>query len=121
MEKVWLAVILVCAACVPAAAQSQTPQYENGKILSVKKLPGPASAGGTDAPVASPVEEYDISIQVGDMVYLCRYMSHSDQDLSWIEGKEAQVRIKGNTMYAKRPTGKEAQANIRRRTKAPTP
>jgi hypothetical protein len=70
---------------------------------------------------ASQVDKYEISIQVGDTVYVCRYQSRSDEDLSWIQGKEAQVRIKGKTMYVKKVTGKEAEATILRTAKAPTP
>ena len=121
MRKLWLAVALVCVASVLAGAQSLSGPYQDGKIVAVQKLSASANSGGTDAPVASGVEEYEISMQVGDTVYLCRYMSHSDQDLSWIQGKEAKVRIKGTMMYVKRATGKEAGANILRKTKAPTP
>jgi hypothetical protein len=122
MKKVWLAVALVCAAWMPTLAQSPNTQYETGKIVAVTKLPAAHannSGGAADAPVASEVDDYKISIQVGDTVYVCRYTSHSDQDLSWIQGKEAEVRIKGKTMYVKRATGKEAQAGIVSKSKAP--
>ena len=121
MKNLWLIVALLGAACVVAGAQSQTPQYQDGKIIAVEKLPAPASTGGTDAPMASQVEEYKISIQVGDTVYVCRYTSHSDQDLSWTKGKDVQVRIKGKTLYAKKATGKDAMASILKTTKAATP
>jgi hypothetical protein len=120
MKDLWLEVSLVCAVCLPAVAQSQNPQYESGKIIAVNKLPAVhTNSGSADEPVPSGVDEYKISIQVGDTVYVCRYSSHSDQDLAWIEGKEAQVRVKGKTMYVRKATGKEAQASIVSRTKAP--
>jgi hypothetical protein len=121
MKKAWLAVSLVCAVCLPVIAHSQTPQYQDGKIIAVKKLPSHDSAGHTDTPMASEVDDYEISIQVGDTVYVCRYVAHSDQDLSWTHGKEGKVRIKGKTMYVKRATGRETQASILRRTKVSTP
>src|SRR5258705_8709246 len=121
MKKAWLPVLLLCAACISAAASSQTAQYQSGKIIAVNKLPSHAGSGGTDAPAASEVEEYEISIKVGDTLYVCRYVSHSDQDLSWTQGKEGQVRIKGKTIYVRKATGKEAQASILRQTKASTP
>ena len=121
MKNLWLAVALVCAACMPAGAQSQSTQYQDGKIIAVNKLPAPVSSEHSDAAGASQVEEYEVSIQVGDTVYLCRYASHSDQDLSWTKGKEGQVRIKGKTMYVKRASGKETRAAILRTTKAQTP
>jgi hypothetical protein len=121
MKTIWLAVVLVCAACIPAIAQSSTSDYQDGKIVAVNKLPGNAmGGGGTDAPAASSVEEYEISIQVGDTVYVCHYTSHSDQDLSWTKGKEGKVKIKGKTIYVKRATGKDAKASIVRTTKAST-
>jgi hypothetical protein len=120
MKKLWLAVALVCAASMPAVAQSQSPQYESGKIVAVTKLPPAyANSGDADAPLTSDVDDYKISIQVGDTVYLCRYVSHSDLDLAWIQGKDVQVRVKGKTMYVKKATGKEAQASIVGRSKAP--
>jgi hypothetical protein len=121
MKKMWLAVVLVCAACMAGGAQSQTSPYQDGKIIAVNKLPALATTGHTDATATSEIEEYEISIQVGDTVYVCHYISHSDQDLSWTRGKEGQVRIKGKTMYVKKATGKEAKATILRRTKASTP
>jgi hypothetical protein len=120
MKKVWFMVALLYAVCIPASAQSQTAQYQDGKIIEVNKLPAHPSSGGTDAPGASLVDEYQISIQVGDTVYVCRYLSHSEQDLAWTKGKEGQVRIKGKTMYVKKANGKETQATILRTTKAPT-
>jgi hypothetical protein len=120
MKNLWLTLALVGAACILAGAQSPTKQYQDGKIIAVEKQAGPASAGGTDAPIASSVDEYNISIQVGDTVYVCRYMSHSDQDLSWTKGKDVQIRTSGSAMYVKKANGKEAKASILKTTKAPT-
>src|SRR5882672_11114202 len=114
MTKVWLTVVLVCVVFTLVGAQSQ--QYQDGKIIAVKKLSSEAGAGHTDAPTGSSVEDYEISIQVGDTVYVCRYQSHSDQDLSWTQGKEGQVKIKGKRMYVKRASGSDAQATILRKT-----
>jgi hypothetical protein len=119
MTKKWLPVVVVCAVCMMVAAQAQTPQYQDGKIIAVNKLPGHDNAGGGEGAMASHVDEYEISIQVGDTVYVCRYLSHSDQDLAWAKGKEGQVRIKGKTIYVKKATGKEAMASILRTSKAP--
>lgn len=121
MKKLWLMVALVGAACILAGAQSPTKQYQDGKIIAVEKQAAPASTGGTDAPMASSADEYKISIQVGDTVYICRYLSHSDQDLSWTQGKDVQIRTSGSAMYVKKATGKEAKGSILKTTKAPTP
>lgn len=118
MKNLWLTVALVGAACILAGAQSST-KYQAGTIMAVEKQAGPASTGGTDAPVASSTEEYNISVQVGDTVYICRYLSHSDQDLSWTKGKDVQVRIGGSAIYVKKANGKEAKGSILKTTKAP--
>jgi len=120
MKNLWFTVALVGAACILAGAQSSTTQYQDGKIIAVEKQAGPASTGGTDAPVASSADEYKISIQVGDTIYICRYMSHSDQDLSWTKGKDVQVRIGGSAIYVKKANGKDAKGSILKTTKAPT-
>src|ERR1700687_3644491 len=120
MKNLWLTVVLVGAACILAGAQSSTTQYQDGKIIAVEKQAAPASTGGTDAPMASSADEYNISIQVRDTVYVCRYKSHSDQDLSWTHGKDVQVRTSGRAIYVKKANGKEAKASILKTTKAPT-
>lgn len=119
MKNLWLVVALVGAACILAGAQSSTKQYQDGTIIAVEKQDGPASTGGTDAPTASSADEYNISIQVGDTVYVCRYKSHSDQDLSWTKGKAVQVRTGGSAIYVKKANGKEAKGSILKTTKAP--
>lgn len=120
MRKLWLVVALVCAAGMSAVAQPHNPQYESATIVAVSKLPAThASSGSADAPIASEVDRYKVSIRVDDTVYVCRYESQSDLDLAWIRGRDVLVRIKGNTMYVKKATGKEAQASIVSRIKAP--
>ena len=114
--------LLLFVLCVPMLAQSQGAQYQPGKVITVEKLedsrPQP---GGADAPVKSETHSYNVSIQVGDSVYLCRYHEHTGELESWLKGKEVQVRINGKTMYVKRATGKDARGSILRTTKAETP
>jgi co-chaperonin GroES (HSP10) len=104
-------------------AQSKAAEYQQGKIVAVQKLPSQSSSTGdpTDAPLADPVDKYHISIQVGDTVYVCSYDAAKGDDKSWLTGKEREVRIKGKTMYVKRPTGGEATLHIVRTTKSNTP
>jgi molybdopterin-binding protein len=120
MKKIWLAVPLVCAVCMLAAgAQSQT--YQDGKIVDVHKLATTAASGGTDAPTMAQVDAYEISVQIADTVYVCHYTSHSEQDLSWTQGKDVQARVKGKTVYVKKANGKDAMLSVKRTTKASTP
>ena len=81
----------------------------------------PVQGGGTDAPLISNLVDHDVSVQVGDTIYVCRYHSASDQDLSWLRNKDVQVKIQGKVMYVKMSTGKEAKAKIVRTSKAAQP
>jgi len=121
MNKMWFTVVLVCAACVSAFTQSKVPQYQTGKIIKVKKLPPrDTSPGQVDKPTEN-AQAWEISIQVDNIVYLCEYTSIRELDYSWAEGKQAQVRIKGRTLYVKRANGVEEGLYIRHKTKASAP
>ena len=122
MKKFWLGCLLICVVCLPLLAQSQNTGYQAGKIINVEKLPGTgAGGGGTDAPVKPETATYKISVQVNDTVYLVRYQAQGDQDLSWIQGKDVQVKVAGKKMYVKRASRKDAKGSILSTTKASTP
>jgi hypothetical protein len=55
---------------------------------------------------------YRISIRLGDNIYVCRYQTGPDLDLSWTEGKEVEARVSGKVMYVKKANGKEAKGFI---------
>jgi hypothetical protein len=82
------------------------------------KTPRSRGSGGTDEALKGGSHEYDVSIQVGDTVYVCRHHAHAGQEISWLQDKQASVRIKGKVMYVKRVTGKDAKASIVRTNKA---
>jgi hypothetical protein len=97
-----------------SAASFAAPQYQAGKIVKVEKQEEPHahSAGGTDAPLKAEVATYHVSIQLGDKVYVCSYDAHADQDMSWVEGKDVEARVKGKVVYVKKANGKEAKGSI---------
>ena len=95
-----------------AFSQSQTDQYQVGKIVSIDQQPLDAHQGGTDAPLKPGVLDHDVSIQVGDTIYACRYHAQSDHDLSWLKDRDVQVRVKGKVMYVKGAVGKDAKVRI---------
>jgi len=121
MKKYWLGYLLVFVVCVTVLAPAQNAGYEAGKIVNVERQPGTAGSGGTDAPSTSATATYKISVQVNDTVYLVRYQALGDQDLSWIQGKDVQVRVSGKKMYVKRASGADAKAGIISKSKASTP
>jgi hypothetical protein len=121
MRNWWIFCALVLFVSLPVLAQSG--DYQAGKITNVEKQAskGGGSYGGTDAAVKSDVDTYNISIQVGDTVFVCRYQSRSDQELFWIQGKDVQVKVAGKKMYVKRVTGKDAKGSILSSSKATAP
>ena len=122
MKKLWLGFLLVSVVLLPFLAQSQSKDYQAGKIVNVEKQPATGgSGGGTDAALKPDTATYKISIRVNDTVYLVRYQAQGDQDLSWIQGKDVQVRIAGKKVYVKRASGADAKAGILSTSKASTP
>jgi hypothetical protein len=87
-------------------------KYQAGKIVKVEKQESHASSWHTDAPLKAEVATYRVSIQLGDKVYVCRYQTDPDAEISWIEGKDVQARVSGKVMYVKKATGKEAKGAI---------
>lgn len=72
-----------------------------GKIVKVEKQESHVTSTGTDAHAKANVATYRVSIQLDDKVYVCRYQTHHDADVSWIEGKDVQARVSGKVMYVK--------------------
>jgi hypothetical protein len=119
MQKFWLVCLLACVVCLPGLTQAQSTGYEAGKIVNVERLPGTGGGGGgTDAPVKPETATYKISVQVNNTVYMVRYQAQGDADLSWIQGKDVQVKVAGKKMYVKRASGKDAKGSILGTTKA---
>jgi len=99
-------------ALVSAAGFAAGNEYQAGKVIKGEKQESLSHSGGTDAPVSAEVATYHVSIQLGDKVYVVQYNTHSEDDISWIKGKDIQARVSGKAMYVKKVTGKEAQGSI---------
>ena len=93
----------------------------NSKFVSIDNVTVPANDTGTNIQLKSDVIDHDLSIQVGDTIYVCRYHTPSGTDLSWLKNRDVQVRVKGKVMYMKKSNGKDAQASIVSTSKAPQP
>lgn len=94
-----------------AVGFSAVHQYQRGKIIKVETQESNAPSHA-DAPLQAEVTTYHISIQLGGKVYVCRYHSGAENDLTWIEGKEVQARVNGKVLYVKKTNGKEAKGSI---------
>jgi hypothetical protein len=113
--------VLVCLALVSGIGFAAAHEYQAAKIVKVEKQESRGSSGGTDAPAKAEVATYRISIQLGDKVYVCRYQTDPDSDISWVEGKDVQARVGGKAMYVKKVNGKEAKGSILSTAPAPKP
>jgi hypothetical protein len=105
--------VVVCIACLPLTCTAQGSDYQTGKIVAVEKLPATASAAtGTDAPLSTETDRYNLGIQMGNTIYTCRAKVAGDNDLDWVQGKKIQARVNGKAMYVKRANGKTTKLNI---------
>jgi len=86
--------------------------HQTGRIVKVEKQAAHSTSGGTDTPAKADVDTYHISIQLDDKIYICQYKAGSETDLSWVEGKDVQARVKGKAIYVKKVNGKEAKGSI---------
>jgi hypothetical protein len=118
VKSFWIGCFVIFAIGIPIFVQSQADAYQAGKIVAVDKLSDQQTAGGTDEPLTADVADYNVSIQVGNTVYVCRYQAPSSQEMSGLQDKDVQVRVNGNTMYVKKATGRDAKATIVQRDKA---
>jgi hypothetical protein len=122
MKHIWLSLVLVCLAAFPALAQSQQDDYQQGKIISIEKLPpkAPYEGDATQAPLKASVTRYNVTSQVGDMVYVYQYKVESGEGVPWEVGQTQQVMPKGNVMHVKRATGEDGTYSIVSKAKANT-
>ena len=93
-------------------AQAQDNEYQTAKIVAVEQISADNAASGTDAPMTPNVSRFNLSVELGEQVYLCRVKTISDFDLNWANGREVQARTKNKVMYLKRPNGKVLKLSI---------
>jgi hypothetical protein len=116
-RKLCLTLVVVLLLSGRAIAQSSDAQYQQGKILEVRKLqshqpPAGGTADASEAPLRAGVDMYNIKIQVGDTLYTCRHLAQSGTDVSWMQEQTREVRVKSDTIFVKRSIGGEAQCPI---------
>jgi hypothetical protein len=99
MKKLWLGCLLLSVGCLSALAQGQSTGYQAGKIVNVERQLATGGSSGTDATLHPETATYKISVQLKDTVYLVRYQPQGDRDLSWIQGKDVEVKVAGKKMY----------------------
>jgi hypothetical protein len=100
----------VSLALLSAFSFAAGPTYQAGKIIKVEKQESRSPSSGTDAPLKVEVATYRISIQLDDKIYICQYKS--ENEISWVEGKDVEARVSGKSIYVKKASGKEARGSI---------
>jgi hypothetical protein len=113
--NVLLHLLAVLALCVVVNSQSLNVQYQEAKIVDVHKLPAPSPGRGTDAPPRQGVDQYEVTMQVGNAVYTCNYEAAAGADLSWLSDKKRDVRIEKQSILLKRASGADEVCPIVRK------
>src|SRR5215471_18231939 len=93
--KLILSLCLLLLASTALSVRAQDSEYQTAKIVGVEKLESSTTGGGSDAPSAPNQNRFNMSIQVGDSVYVCRVKTSSDMDLDWAKNKEIQAKKDG--------------------------
>lgn len=102
----WLAGLLMLCVIAPAVERLKDDVFEQGKILAVQKLPRTASGGSASAaPLYTPADQYNVSMVVGDTVYVFQYGVENEVPLPWQAGETRQVSVIGNVIAVKDATG----------------
>ena len=107
-----LALVVPSLLCTVLAQAQASNEYQTAKIVAVEKIAPDNITSGTDAPMTPNVSRFNLSVELGEQVYLCRAKTASDFDLNWANGKEVQARTKNKVMYLKRPNGKVVKLSI---------
>jgi hypothetical protein len=121
--NIWLSLALLCVVAAPLFAKSQG-SFQEGKILSVKKLPPAPESYPWDATrraLTDPIDRYHVSMLVGGQVYVYEYEVDRGEDVPWAAGETREVRIDHGTIDVKRLSGDVDSYNIVQSAKAKAP
>lgn len=111
----WLAGLLMLCVIAPAAQRSKKDDvFDQGKILSVQKLPPTAPPGSVSAaPDSNPPDRYNVSILVGDTVYVFQYGVEDEVPVPWQVGETREVLVEDNVIEVKGATGHDTYPIVR--------
>ena len=97
-------------------AAAETPTYQPATILDVKKNDAQGVVNKqTDAGPPTDQARYDVKVQIGDAIYVCRYKRAIDYVPSnWAVGKMVEGRVGSHKhrVYLKDVSGKEVALPI---------
>lgn len=108
------AVIAVCLVAFPALCQS-TSKYQVATITEVKVHRSTGAA-------ASDVASYDVSLKVGDTIYVTLYTPRfGDNNVKYVVGRELLVLVGKNTVTYNDILGQAVEVPIESQKPAPAP
>jgi hypothetical protein len=109
-----MGLILICVSALPTFCQS-TSEYKVGTITAVAPHPG---AAGSEPPVAS----YDVSVKVGDTIYVVLYTPALGTDtVRYAAGRDLLVFVGEKTIIFNDQLGTSLEVPIVSRTTVPPP
>ena len=101
-----VAMLMLATLCV-----AQTVTYRQGTMLDIQpRNAASAVHKATDAPPPPGGVTYEITVQLGDMVYVGRYQHQSDYlPSNWVVGQPVEMRVgkHKHRIYLKNVSGKE--------------
>lgn len=110
MKYLMLAVFVASTLCVPAFSKDKS-DFQTATIVKVEKLgataaaPSPAGYGNPDSPTDAQegprVFDYNLSVQVGDTIYVSQVKSYNMDNPQWAPGSQVQARVSKRTLYLK--------------------
>ena len=97
-------------------AAAETPTYQQATILDIQQNDAQGVVHKpTDAAPPTEQARYDVKVQIGDMIYVCRYKNATDYVPSnWVAGKTVEGRVgpHKHRVYLKDVSGKEVALPI---------
>jgi hypothetical protein len=97
---------MLCVIAPAVQRSTKDVDFDQGKIQAVQKLPPTAPAGSASAaPASNPADQYNVSLLVGDTVYVFQYRVENEVPVPWQVGETRQVRVKDSVVEVKGPTG----------------
>jgi hypothetical protein len=104
----FLSVALICSVmALPAFAQSDKSDFQQGKIVAVDRVTAPAMSPGdvTDHQLMDSVDRYNVSIEIGEETYVYQDTVTAGQEVPWKVGQTREVRLGHDSIKVKRITG----------------
>jgi hypothetical protein len=113
-------VIFVLAFLTQPTLYAVEKQYQTATVVEVQqKTNTRVLYYVVDTPITKDEPYYEVSVQLKDMVYLCRYVPRHAQDtlpVEWGSGATVAARVEGRHLFVKRPGGNDVDFVVAKRT-----